>query len=737
MSVALFRFVRFFTRWERWVLGALFFLCFSSLAVLLMRFYEQNTVREPSSGGTYIEGSVGELQLLIPWFTVTNDVNRDIVSLLFSGLLRYNPTTQKIEEDLASLSVSADGRVYTCTLKEGLVWHDSTEDDPHYVTADDIVFTFTTIQDPQFPNGLLRQNFRGVSVVAIDDRTVQFRLEKPYSFFPSNLTLGILPRRSFEGISPKQLLQAVDIGLQPVGAGPYRFKSLVQTERSMEVTLERFPRAFDHSSYYLDRIVFRVFPSYTVLLSDVGNLDGIRLVPRGENGEFVVPLRFQMVRYILPQYTALFFNLDRDVLRDPKLRLGLQLGTNKSDILQAIGEPTVVDTPFLAVANDDWRYQYDPTAAQGALFESEWYYPEKLRLQELLEEREANEVGILRMHPVVFLATGALLTVTGALQGMAPGFRLNGLPLERSPTHSGSWIVRLPTVAGTGSLRLGNNLVRLTDARGRVQDSTYVWRTADAVLYRRASEEQRLVQLFLASRAGALPSNDRITAADLAMEGGFLRQRRRDDPVVPRVNRRGKRLALTILTSDSPPQYRRIAESLAEQWRNLGVDTAVVVPEDRSAFEERLLRRDYDVLLFGQSLLDNLDGYAYWHSSGIQKRTQLRTDLRLDAYNLSQYASFEADALLETVRVSRSDQEQYAALRKLRGVLTADVPAIFLYSPQYAFAYSKALRGVTLGALSLHSDRFLSLAQWYIKERRVFLDGVGWLSFFPWMFRLR
>lgn len=737
MSVALFRFVRFFTRWERWVLGVLFFLCFFSLAVLLARFYEQNTVRAPSSGGTYIEGSVGELRLLIPWFTVANDVNRDIVSLIFSGLLRYNPATQKIEEDLASLSVSADGRVYTCTLREGLLWHDSTDDDPHYVTADDVVFTFATIQDPQFPNGLLRQNFRGVSVVAIDDRTVQFRLEKPYSFFPSNLTLGILPRRSFEGIAPKQLLQAVDIGLQPVGAGPYRFRSLVQTERSTEVTLERFPRTFDHSSYYLERIVFRVFPSYTVLLSDVGNLDGIRLVPRGESGEFVVPPRFQMMHYTLPQYAALFFNLDRDVLRDPKLRLGLQLGTNKSDILKAIGEPTVIDTPFLAVASDDWRYQYDPTAAQGALFASEWYYPEKLRLQELLEEREANEVGVLRVPPVVFLDTGALLTVSGALKGVAPISRLHGLPLERSPTHSGGWIVRLPTAAGTGSLHLGSNLVRLTDAKGRVQDSAYVWRTSDAALYRRVSEEQRLVQLFLASRAGILPPQDRITVADLAMDGGFLRRRRQDDPVAPRVNRRGKRLALAILTSSSPPQYRRIAEEIAEQWRGLGVDTTVEVPDDRNVFEERLLQRDYDVLLFGQSLLDNLDGYAYWHSSGLQKRTSSRTDLRLDAYNLSQYASFEADALLETVRMSRSDQEQYAALRKLRGVLAADVPAIFLYSPQYAFAYSKSLRGVALGALSLHSDRFLSLAQWYIKERRMFLDGVGWFSFFPWMFRLR
>lgn len=226
-----------------------------------------------------------------------------------------------------------------------------------------------------------------------------------------------------------------------------------------------------------------------------------------------------------------------------------------------------------------------------------------------------------------------------------------------------------------------------------------------------------------------------MTAMDLAMEGGFLLRRRPADPIAPRVNRRGRRLSLVILTSDSPPQYRFIGEAVAAQWRKLGIDVAVEVPEDRQTFEDRLLRREYDVLLFGQSLLDNLDGYSYWHSSGVQQY-QTRSDLRLDAYNLSQYASFAADALLETVRGNATERERIAALRKLRDVLATDVPAIFLYSPQYTFAYAKALRGVVLGDLSLHSDRFLSLAQWYVREQREFFDGVGWLSFIPWLFRL-
>ena len=64
------------------------------------RYYEEHTTLVPTAGGTYIEGSVGNLKPLFPWFTVTNDVNRDIVSLVFSGLLQYDPDTKKITDKL-------------------------------------------------------------------------------------------------------------------------------------------------------------------------------------------------------------------------------------------------------------------------------------------------------------------------------------------------------------------------------------------------------------------------------------------------------------------------------------------------------------------------------------------------------------------------------------------------------------------------------------------------------------
>jgi len=719
--------------WQRLIL-LLAILAFAlSFFGLLKKFWNENTILVPASGGTYIEGSVGELQPLNPWFTVTNDVNRDIVSLVFSGLLRYNPETKMIEDDLATLEVSNDNKIYTLTLKENIYWHDSTEEFPHPVTPEDVLFTFQTIQDSEFPNTLLHQNYLGVEIEKLNDRKIQFRLSEPYSFFTSNLTLGILPKSSFEGIPVSKIDQALDFGFNPIGAGPYSFKSLIQTELSSEITLERFNREIDSTSFHLNRIIFRVFPDYTTLLSDIRNLDGVRHVPSNDDGDPIVPRKFEAIQYSLPQYVALFFNLDRPLLVDPMLRIGLQLGTDKQSIVDSISESLIVDTPLLEIDLSDWRYKFDPQSAQGALFESDWHLPEKVRLQRLLEMRDANQVGALHIEPIVLLDTGAALTVTGSIADAPIGSTLNELPIVEHPTSSGTWIINLPTHGGSGSINLGQNLIRLANRNDETIDSFYVWRTSDTKTYKRASDEQNLLDQFIASRDKSNELEQRITVKDLYEEKGMLRRRLSTDPYDIRVNSAGEKLSLNLLTSSSPPQYKKIAELIAQQWEKLGVHVSVVAPQSRDEFEERLLNRDYDILLFGQSLLDNLDSYPYWHSSGKQKLTGDRNDIRLDAYNLSQYSSLEADSLLELIRTTSSEDERIQALDDLREVLKTDVPAIFLYAPMYTFAYKHDLKGINLTNLSLHSDRFLTLHNWFIRKERSFKAGMGWMSFPGWI----
>ncbi len=719
--------------YERRILLSLAVLALISGGILARRFVLLHSHLQPAPAGTYIEGSVGELLPLLPWFTVENDVNRDIVSLVFSGLQRYNPTTGDIEDDLATVDVSDDHRVYTATLRENLQWHDSTASDPHPVTADDVLFTFQSIQDPEFPNAVLRQNFLGVTITKLSDRSVRFTLNEPYRYFRSNLLLGIVPKRSFEGVPISRLHQALDVGFQPIGAGPYKLKSIVQTEFSTEVTLERFERDIP-PPYHLERVVLRVFPDYQSLLSDIRNLDGIRLVPRSDDGDAILPRAFTPVTYSLPQYVALFFNLEHGIVQDRQLRLGLQLGTDRKALIDAVHEHVIVQTPLMETAGDDWRFSFDPQAAQGALFSSQWYLPEKVRLQRLLEQHDANAAGVLRLPPVILLSTGGTLTMTGTFVGFDTGATLNGLPIMEH--GSGTWVAYLPST-GSGMLPMGASRIILRNREGDPLDTTYVLRTTDPLSFLRAEQEQELLAKFLRTKQTPLPpESERVTVSDMTLEDGYLRRRRSTDPIDIRINARGERLKLRILTSPSPVQYKEVAQLVAQQWRTLGVDAEVDVPETYSAFEEKLVRRDYDVLLYGQSLLDNLDSYPYWHSSGAQHTGASSKDLRIDAYNLSQYTSLKVDSLLEQLRASGDTAERARLFTELKAQFAEDVPVIVLYSPQYTFAYRTGLQGVVLGKPSVHSDRFLSLHNWYLEEERVLNDGVHWYSFFPWFFSL-
>lgn len=728
------------TRWEKWLLSALLLLLVLSAGGLLRLFYVRSTLLVPGSGGTYIEGSVGELLPLNPWFIVQNDVNRDVVSLVFSGLVRYNPHTEKIEDDLATMKVSGDAKVYTLTLKKGLFWHDSTEGEPHPVTADDVLFTFQTVQDPAFGNPLLRQNFRGVRIDKLDDRIVRFTLEEPYSFFPSNLTLGLLPKKSFEGIPADNLDQATDFGLSPVGAGPYRVKSIVPTDFSTEVTLERFPRTLE-PIYRLDRVVFRVFSDFSSLLSDLRTLEGVRLVPRNDEGQPIIPKRFTALRYTLPQYVALFFNLDRPALQDGKLRVGLQQGTDKQAIADAIHESIIVDTPLLELDTGDWHYKFDSDAAQGALLASRWNLPERLRLQRLLEREDANAAGLVHPVPVALVPEGGKLTLTGSYVAQLRLANIHGVALRPGPSGSGSWTIQLPLKNGTGALSLGENLVKVTTGKNSVIDSFYIFVTNNPQEYASTLEERRLALLYRDSKGAtgpgpSVPANGRagtIGIGNLIVDSGMLRMRTSDDPPSTRVNEKGEPLVLRLLTSDAPATYRTVAEEVKRQWALLGVQVTVDVPKTVQEFQDKMLRRDYDILLFGQSLLDNLDSYPYWHSSGIQRLTGQDNNLRQDAYNLSQYVSFRADTLLETVRKTTNDKEREEALKGLKDILKNDAPAIFLYSPVYVFAHHNDIFGVELGNLSLHSDRFLTLYKWYVKRERIFKPGSGWSSIFEWI----
>jgi len=94
----------------------------------------------------------------------------------------------------------------------------------------------------------------------------------------------------------------------------------------------------------------------------------------------------------------------------------------------------------------------------------------------------------------------------------------------------------------------------------------------------------------------------------------------------------------------------------------------------------------------------------FWHSSQ-----------RLDpGLNIALYANIKADKLLEQARNMTNSKDRDAKYEQFKTEIKKDIPAIFLYYPDFIYVLPKNIKGVELGSATVPSERFLHVSKWYI-----------------------
>lgn len=167
-------------------------------------------------------------------------------------------------------------------------------------------------------------------------------------------------------------------------------------------------------------------------------------------------------------------------------------------------------------------------------------------------------------------------------------------------------------------------------------------------------------------------------------------------------------LSLKIATADSP-ELVSTAQAIANAWKAVGVSVSVQVYA-LSEFNNTVLRpREYDAIIFGEVVGRDADLFAFWHSSQ-------RNDPGL---NLALYVNGKADALLSEARATTARKERDELYVKFAALVKEDVPAAFLYSPEFLYILPGELQGVRIGALTTPSERFLEAYEWYTETQRV------------------
>lgn len=337
-------------------------------------WYREQTVLQPAVGGTYVEGLLGEPRFVNPLFASANDVDADLVRLLYTGLFRFDEYGAVVPDLAERHEVTTDGKTVTVTLREGVRWHDGAN-----LTADDVVFTIHLIQDVAAASPL-RSAFRGVTVERVDERTVKFAIDRPLAVFLSALTVGILPQHLWSDTPPAHLPLA-ELNLRPIGTGPYRFVGLTKDRRGSvrSYTVERYA-GVHRTPPLLERVTFRFAPDTDQLIAALNSreIDGIgTLIPVPPDAL----ARRDIVRYPIriPSSSAVFLNEKRaPALRELAVRRALSIAVDRrsliANVLNGGGEP--IGGPlipgFTGVADPPAPDAFDAEQAATLLDGAKW-----------------------------------------------------------------------------------------------------------------------------------------------------------------------------------------------------------------------------------------------------------------------------------------------------------------------------------------------------------------------------
>lgn len=373
----------------------IFFYLFSTVVgisslVLLFQVNNYFSVEVPAFGGSFTEGVVGSPRFINPVLAIS-DTDKDMVSLIYSGLLKSSEDGG-FEPDLAaSYEIKNDGLVYDFIIKDRIYFHDGKE-----VTADDVVFTIEKVLDPVIKSPK-KSNWEGVTVEKVNDKEIMFTLKKPYAPFLSALTLGILPKHIWENVTSEEFPFG-EFNIDPVGSGPYKVEKISKNSGGIptSITLAAW------SKYALGRpkiknIIFKFFQNEDALVKaykDKAVESAAGLSQTAANN--MASDKNLIDKASLPRVFGVFFNQNvAPVFLNKEIREALETAAPKQrivdEVLQGFGVTLNGPTPA-NIETDEPKALGNLEEARDILLDAGW----KENEDGILEKKTKSDTSVFR-----------------------------------------------------------------------------------------------------------------------------------------------------------------------------------------------------------------------------------------------------------------------------------------------------------------------------------------------------
>jgi len=349
-------------RWQLIILGV------ALIAIALLLVSQQQTAPQlgavqPVSGGTYSEALIGSFKRLNPLLDYTNQVDRDVDRLLYSGLIKFDDRGFPQPDLAESWGISADGKTYNFSIRPNAVWQDGSP-----VTSDDVIFTVDALRSEASPYPKdIKEMWKQVQLNSLDAKTLQFHLPEPFAPFLDYLTFGVLPKHLLGGTSIEAMVDA-PFNAQPVGSGPFQFKQFfIENGVVAGVELSAFEQYYSGRPY-LDEVVFRYYPDVTSAMAAYRSKEvlGISHIDEANLAEALKEPALNLYTGRLPSLSIILLNLNDKKLpffQDAQIRKALLMALNRQRMIDSLrnGQAIVADG---VIFPGTWAY-YEETAKIG------------------------------------------------------------------------------------------------------------------------------------------------------------------------------------------------------------------------------------------------------------------------------------------------------------------------------------------------------------------------------------